>query len=288
MPVSQRLFLAVLVSTLTVGVPATVQAAPIEPFVQVDVNGEVHRVAASFNSAFCGRLPCVAGLIELNGDAATVRVVGVMSPGVDPLAPQYGHNQGAWSVRLYVEATNLSADPLTIVAWAGTPLSPLFLFPGPTQLVPTQAATYYSYLTRVLSPGGPDPDIVGIDPLFPDLDGDGDAEMLNALAAKTPGGPFQSLGIDLGTGVSGAGFANVPAATVFAARIDPAWVALSSALAFTLTGGGDRVQMRGDVSIVPAAVPEPTMLGLVGLGLLANALRHRHRSGGSSRVFPRA
>jgi hypothetical protein len=282
MPVPRWRVTAALVSTLTFGPCAAARATPVDPFVQVEVNGVVHRVVAFPDTAFCSALDCVAGVIDLQDGAAMVRVVGVMSQGVDPLAPQYGHNHGAWTVRMYVTATNLSADPLTVVAWASTPISPLFLFPSSSQMVPTDAALYQSTLSRLLTPGGPDADSIRLDPVFPDLDGDGDAEIFTALASRSLGGPFQSLGVDLGTAAAGAGFTTVYGGPRYEEHIDPDWMVMSAAMAFTLSGGTDAVSLRGNVNIVPVGVPEPATLGLVGVALVA-ALRRRHRYSGAHR-----
>lgn len=284
----RRCHRALLAVALVLGLTGTGRADPIEPFVQVEVNGQVHRVVAVPDPAFCSALDCVAGVVELQLDAGSLRVVGVLHQGVDPLAPQYGHNHGQWSVRLYVEATNMSPEPLSIIASAGTPISPLFLFPTCCELIEAHDGYYYHVLDGVLTPGPGGPDTVTLDPLFPDFDGDGIPEMFSAFAASSSSSPLQNLGVDIGAAVTGKGLLGVFPWPLDIVHIDPSWVFLQSTLAFTMSGNGDEVRLRGDILIQPTPAPEPSLLGLLGLGLGAIAFRGRTaRRGVIGRRSPR-
>ena len=259
-------------------------ADPIAPFLRVNVNGEFHDVPLVVGSCHF-LVPCASGGIHLELDSGSVGVSAFMSQGVSPRAPEYAYNSGGWSIRLRIDATNLGSEPLSIVAWAGTPISPLFVFPNCCELIPTQDALYYTYLNGVLVPGSDAPGGVTLVPLFPDLDGDGQPEIFNALAARSDGGPFENLGVDIGGAITGAGRFNVFSGPPDVAHIDPNWVFLSSALAFTLSGDGDAVSLVGDAIISPTIAPEPAILPLLGVGLsIAGLWRRRGRVACQSNV----
>jgi hypothetical protein len=163
------------------------------------------------------------------------------------------------SIRFGMNVTNFGADALAVLLHLGVGVNP---FTGPT----VAKSGIGGALTA--GPNGPAGVRLGAD-VLPDVDGDGANEI---FISGFNGIPF---GLDLGLTSSTPGLYGPFNGGPISGPTGPAFTLLDMTLAYTLSGGGDVVDLQGFTEVQP--VPEPATLGLVGMGLLAVARRRRQR-----------
>jgi PEP-CTERM motif len=243
----KRMFaIGALLAGVSLGMAAAVQAAPIAPFATLTVNGQVTTFDLTADPAKSGRF-FLEGAVTT--DLYEVFVTATLD--ADP------------SILFGITVQNFGDAPLDVGFSLGTPIVP---FATP--------AVATSSLRGTLNPGAGAPAGLSVTPTQGDSDGDGVAELL----VNTVADPLTSLGVDVGQGVSLAGGLPAVYGPFSAGPITaPAglFTFLQADLGFTLTGGGDVADLQGLTEL--RAIPEPSTIGLLGLGLIALGRRVRAR-----------
>jgi hypothetical protein len=237
-----RRFIAIGALLLGIGMSSPLQAAPIAPFAEVTIGGQLHVLTLIADPTKSTRY-----FVDefISSDAFDVHVNATLD--ADGL------------ILFGINVANLGANTLTAFLSLGLGLVPI--------VEPTVA---FSSIGGTLNAGTQAPGgiALGVNQLG-DPDGDGLNEM---LVSSFDGG---SLGIDVGLASSATGLYGAFGSGPVAGPTGPLFTFLESDLAFSISGGGDIADLQGITSV--QAVPEPASISLVGLGLVAVARRLRDR-----------
>jgi hypothetical protein len=224
---------------LGVGMSAPLQAAPIAPFAELTVGGQVHILTLTADPTKSTRY--FVDLI-ISSDAFDVHVTATLDADA--------------SILFGINASNLGANTLTAFLSLGLGILPL-----------VENTAVFSSIAGTLNAGAqPGGVTLGVNQSG-DPDGDGLDEM---LVNSFDGG---NLGVDVGLASSATGLYG-PLSASLAGPTGP-FTFLASTLGFSISGGGDVADLQGITTV--QAVPEPASIGLVGMGLIALARRLRDR-----------